>query len=175
MKPFKGERPEISDEPDTAEVYEWFGATSFAAQVLEQGILVALVVLDSRCQRVSEAEWDSFYRRYDRHTLGQMLRKLGEKHDFPDGFTHLLDNALHERNRLAHQFFADYAEALGFAPGRRRMIEDLSSMMDLFFKADAATSKLLEFQRNTLGLTDKAIEDLMGHMLEEHLARHPQG
>lgn len=60
MKIYKGDRPAISEAPDTAEVYEWFGAASFAAQVLEQGILVALVVLDSRCQRVSEEEWDSF-------------------------------------------------------------------------------------------------------------------
>lgn len=175
MKIFKGERPAISEEPDTAEVYEWFGATSFSAQVLEQGILLALVVLDSRCHRVTEEEWDSFYRRYDRATLGKMLRKLGEKHDFPDGYADLLDNALRERNRLAHRFFADNAEALGFAFGRRRMIDDLSAMMDLFYKANAATQKVIEFQRNTLGMTEEVIETLIQHMLAEHLEKHQNG
>lgn len=104
-----------------------------------------------------------------------MLKKLGEKHDFPDGFAQTIDVALRERNRLAHQFFSDYSEAMGFTQGRRRMIEYLSLMMDTFFKADSATSKLLEFQRTTLGLTDQLIERLMDQMISDHLCRHPNG
>ena len=175
MKFHLGIRPEISDDPSEAEVYEWFGATSFAAQVLEQGILVTLVVLASKGTKVSESEWNSFYETYDRSTLGQMLRKLSGKHDFPDGLAALLDSALKERNRLAHQFFADYSEALAFPAGRKRMIDDLSSMMTLFFKADGVRQRFFEFQRDQLGMNDGVIAKLVDHMMNEHLAKHPNG
>ncbi len=170
MKPFKGDRPEIPSEPTVAEVYEWFGATSYSAQVLEQGILMTLVVLDSKGNITTPEQWDAFYERYDRKTLGQMLRKLSTKHDFPDGFEELLDSALKERNRLAHHFFADHSEDFIFPEGRFKMIKDLESMMDLFFRADAAVETLFKFQRHQLGMTEEVVEKLMDKMLEEYQA-----
>jgi len=168
-------RPPIPEQPTISDVYEWFGAASYAAQVLEQSILNTLVVLDSNGRSVSETDWADFYQRYDRKTLGQMLSKLKLKHDLPDGFELLLDSALDERNRLCHHFFADNSEAFLFPAGRKRMIEDLSTMMSLYWKADGITEKVFDFHRRALGITEERIEELMQMALGEHLKKHVNG
>src|SRR3954462_637501 len=111
-----GDVDEVSDH--TKEVYARFGVSFYYAQVLEHGIVNALVMLDLIPKRHhaarTVAEWEEMFdtfmsERFER-TMGRLLHDLRAVPSVPDDLEPLLRDALPRRNRLAHSFFRDHAE-----------------------------------------------------------------
>lgn len=111
------------------EVYCKFGFAAEAAQLLETelgNMLVKYGIVDENLvgqpnpKRAAE-----LLREIDKHTLGQLIKRLTAKDqsvaDLEDG----LAKALEERNRLFHSFYRQHNFRRNSDEGRQRMFEDL--------------------------------------------------
>jgi len=157
---------ERSAEEQVREVYARFGLALYFAQVLERGIVNALIFLDlipNRSKRLRstkewETEYDAFASRHFQKTLGGLIRALGEVKAVPDELEKLLASALHERNRLAHYYFWERADEFMTTPGCNRMITELAAARDLFDHADKRLMQITAAIRTRHGFTEERIE-----------------
>ena len=147
------------------EVYAKFGLAMYFAQVLEHGIVNALVSLDLIPNRRKHAptpeEWsatvDSFMSRHFEKTMGRMLRELRSVTLVPSDLEDLLRDALRRRNRLAHDFFREHAEDLITSSGRSAMLAGVDECRAVFEAADRRLDEVVAPMRRAVGLTDEVI------------------
>ncbi len=96
-------------------VYAHYGLAMYLAQVLEHGLVNALVFLDLLPSRIGkpisrsrwEVEFDAFMERNFEATLGKMIRNLKAVVAVHSDLEVSLQDALWRRNLLAHSFFRD--------------------------------------------------------------------
>ena len=144
--------------PTLDDVYRKFGETSEAAQLLETEL--GNILLLNHCVEAGLFESpDSerateIYRQINKHTLGQLIKKLGLSNTSGAQLQELLSQALKVRNRLAHSFYLRHNLRRNSDAGCAIMIQDLESMRD----------KLLEAY--------KAVMLLSGVDLEKLIAEH---
>ena len=147
------------------EVYARFGLAVYFAQVLEHGIVNALVSIDLIPNRRKHArtaeEWgamvDSFMSRHFEKTMGRMLHELRSVTAVPADLEGLLRDALHRRNRLAHDFFRERAEDFLNATGRSAMLTEVDECRTAFQVADDRLDEVVAPMRRAAGLTDELI------------------
>jgi hypothetical protein len=114
------------------DVYRKFGEASEAAQLLETElgtILFATHAVDSELfsgERREEAA--EILKNINKSTLGQVLKRIGEKTPGLERATDLFARALAERNRLSHSFFRQHNLRRNSAEGRAVMLADLESI-----------------------------------------------
>jgi hypothetical protein len=140
------------------DTYAHFGLAIFKAQVLEHGIVNAMVVarMPDR-DRISRRDIDAFMDRQFDNTLGQLLRELKKYTAVPDDVSQVLAGALSTRNWLAHDYFRERAEDFVTDAGCHRMIAELEAAQQVFDQADQRLSVLLRPIRERFGVTDAAI------------------
>jgi hypothetical protein len=156
-------------------VYARFGLAFYYAQVLEHGIVNALVVLDlipSRRHLVRTAqEWaslhDEFMSRHFETTMGRMIRDLRSVTTVPYDLDDILRLALKRRNWLAHEFFRERSERFVTAPGRDLMIREVDESRDLFKAADKRLDEVVRPLRIAAGMTDEMVAREYQEMLAE--------
>jgi hypothetical protein len=166
-----------SDSPDehVKSVYAHYGLAVYLAQVLEHGLVNALVFLELIPNRAGnpvprkqwEAEFDSFLERNFEITLGKMIRSLKDVTPIPSNLETVLTDALTKRNFLAHHFFRERSDEFMSQEGRARMIEELQNAQALFETADTKLSEATKFAREKYGFTDERAKQF----LEEYLGR----
>lgn len=155
------------------EVYARFGLAFYHAQVLEHGIVNALVVLDLIPSRLhlahSRTEWevavDEFTERHFEQTMGRLLRNLRSVTVAPSDLEGLLRDALKKRNWLAHDFFRERASEFLTPNGREQMLTEVDECRSLFEAADAALEDIVAPLRRTAGITDEMIERALQDMM----------
>jgi len=132
--------------PTVDDVYRKFGETSQAAQLLETelgtmllmvGCIEADVLENPDSERATE-----IYKQINRHTLGQMIKKLGHKTTSIAHLEDLLAEALRARNRLAHSFYLRHNLRRNSDDGREAMMKDLESIHEKLLKAYKAVMLL---------------------------------
>ncbi len=156
-------------------VYAHFGLAVYLAQVLEHGLVNALVFLELIPNRAGnpvprkqwETEVDSFLERNFETTLGKMIRSLKAVTPIPSDLETVLTDALTKRNFLAHHFFRERSDEFMSQEGRERMIEELQNAQALFDAADTKLSEATKSAREKYGFTDERAEQF----LEEHLSK----
>lgn len=161
---------EIGDH--TKEVYARFGLSFYYAQVLEHGIVNALVMLDlvpkrhdqARTVAKWEATFDSFMSEHFERTMGRLLHDLRSVTTVPDDLEALLRDALTRRNRLAHSFFRDHSENFISENGRNRMIAEVEECRVVFEAADDRLEQVIRPIRMKAGITDQMIGDMLARM-----------
>lgn len=125
--------------PSLDDVYRKFGETAEAAQLLETelgtmlltvGCIEADLLENPDSDRATE-----IYRQINRHTLGQMITKLGHKTRSLAHITDLLIQALSIRNRLTHSFYLHHNFRRNSDDGRDVMMKDLESMHEKLLEA----------------------------------------
>ena len=148
-----------NENDQTRDVYAHFGLAMFQAQVLEHGIVNAMVIgrMHER-ERVTRSQIDAFMDAQFDRTLGQLLRELARHIDVPPTVEPLLRSALSRRNWLAHAYFRERAVEFMTTHGRSRMIEELEIAAELFRSADRALDDLTRGIRERFGIDDAAIE-----------------
>lgn len=159
----------------TKEVYARFGLAFYFAQVLEHGVVNALVMLDlipNRHRQVRTVkEWeemfDSFMSEHFERTMGRLFRDLRAVTNVPADLETLLRDALTRRNRLAHAFFRDHSENFLSEGGRHRMIADADECRAVFVAADDRLERVIDPLRRKAGITDQMVQDLMAKMKAE--------
>ena len=100
---------------DIKEVYARFGLALYCAQVLEHGIVNALVVVDlipsRRHLARSKAEWevavDEFMGLHFDHTMGKLMYDLRSISQIPADLDNLLKRALKKETGSLMNFFAN--------------------------------------------------------------------
>ena len=157
------------------EVYARFGLALYHAQVLEHGLVNALVILDlipsQRTLARSQHEWgasvDTFMDRHFETTMGRMMGRLRSVFDVPDDFESLLRDALRKRNWLAHDFFRERADELLTSAGRDQMLDEVDQCSACFQAADKQLGEIIRPLRQKAGITDEMLEKEYRLMLSE--------
>lgn len=146
------------------EVYSRYGLAMFKAQVLEHGIVNAIIIaimLPTFHVSADRSAWEkAFEQAYDfelAKTFGNMLRAL-EPLDLPASIMTRLGEAKHERDRLAHRFFREHHEDLLGRSGRTRMISECEAAIQLFSAVDAELEEYMRPAREQYGITNEWIE-----------------
>ena len=151
------------------EVFAHFGAALYHTQVLEHGIVNALVVVDlipARKDQVgSRQEWarilDGFMDQHFSKPMGRMMEALRMVATIPDDLETMLTEALQRRNWLAHHFFRERADAFLSVRGRDQMISELRNATSMFVSTDQCLEELTRPLRVAAGLTDEMIEQAL--------------
>jgi hypothetical protein len=164
-----------TDDEHVKEVYARFGLALYFAQVLEHGIVNALVILDlipsRRHTARSAAEWgdvvDQFMSQHFEDTMGRMIRDLRAVTNVPQDLEGLLRDALKRRNWLAHHFFRERASEFMSARGRDLMIREVEECRAAFELADERLDQIVRPVRIGAGLTDQMLEHVFDSMKAE--------
>jgi hypothetical protein len=157
------------------EVYARFGLAIYCAQVLEHGIVNALIVLDlipsRRHLARSPEEWgttvDESTSRHFESTMGRLVRDLQSSSAVPSDLEGLLRDALTKRNWLAHDFFRQRADAFMTESGRERMLREVDECRAAFVTADERLEEIVTPLRHAAGLTDEMLEQVFQEMRNE--------
>ena len=148
------------------EVYARFGLAVYYAQVLEHGLVNALLILDlvpsrPRIARSSE-EWgaavDKFTGRHFETTMGQMMKNLRDVTQVGADLESMLRDALQKRNSLVHDYFRERATKFMSSVGREQMLREVDEWRDLFDTADQHLEKVVAPLRTEAGITDEMVE-----------------
>lgn len=130
------------------EVYGKFGITAEAGQLFETELGTLLlsakgmadgwhITPDVKAGRKLAAD-------IDRHTLGQMLKRVKTMVTFEEGLDLLLISALKARNRLNHGFYERHNFRIDTDEGRDLMMDDLEILHTELFDAWRLVSAMTE-------------------------------
>jgi hypothetical protein len=122
------------------DVYQKFGMTAEAAQLLETQLGTMLLLIRGSEEGLffdpnTEIAAD-LYRVVNRRTLlGQLIKEMGDASQSLDTVETLLSNALQERNRLFHSFYRQHNFRRNSEEGRAIMWTDLDHIHDTIILA----------------------------------------
>lgn len=158
------------------EVYAHFGLAIYGAQVLEHGIVNALVYCDlipKNAKAVkNKEEWTSLFDAFmDGHfekTLGRMIKMLKTVFPITPEFDEQLAESLALRNYLAHHYFKDRIHLFLTVDGREEMISELSRAHDIFSKTDHQLETLVKPIRERYGFTDEVLQKAYAEFIREN-------
>jgi hypothetical protein len=157
------------------EVYAHFGLAIYFSQVLEHGLVNALVytyLIPSKAGKIkSRQQWatelDSFMGQRFELTLGGMVRSLKTHLTVRPDLESLLVYAVKMRNRLAHKYLRERSDDFLSYSGREKMTEELKDIQQLFKKADAKLEEAIRPLREEWGFTDEVIKKEFEEMKRE--------
>jgi hypothetical protein len=132
--------------PTLDDVYRKLGETVEAAQLLETELGTMLLMVrgldEGLLAQPDPNRATEIYYKIDRHTLGQLIKALGEKTQLPPDLGSALLNALEQRNRLLHSFYRQHNLRRNSDEGRAIMLADLESIYDTLLRAYKAVMLL---------------------------------
>lgn len=147
------------------EVYARYGLAMFQAQVLEHGMVNAMLVLSLlptirtfKDDAAWEAAFDRFYDVELAKTFGNMLNRLEPLDGFPPDLLTRLRAAKLQRDHLAHRFFREHDIDFMTADGRTKMIAECENIIVLFRDLDRKVEAFAKPERERFGITDEWID-----------------
>ena len=146
------------------EVYARFGLAYYESECLHRELCMILAFssfqnkLNITRPRIEEKLVDAFSL-----TLGQVKDSL--KNILPDVLYLKLENAVKQRNFLAHHFWFERIHLMSNTKGLRQMLEELSALSALFSKLDEQVSDYFKPKYHQLGFTDKIIQNSLDEIL----------
>jgi hypothetical protein len=157
------------DESDQIrDTYAYFGLAVYMAQVLEHGLVNAMLVASiAGGKRLSPSDVDAFMDKKFELTLGRLIRDLRAHITVDNSLAEVLALALEKRNWLAHAYFRERADDLMTEHGRLAMMVELQSARDSFKVADDKLDEIVRPLRDRLGMTEEKIEAEMRRVLSE--------
>ena len=151
------------------ELYAKFGETAEAAQLMEHELGNMLLEIEAEQKNLfTEIDVNRAKELIDNinsHTLGRLLKHLGQQTDLIDPLQAQLQFALAERNRLTHTFFRQHNLRRNSDGGRAKMLEDLEMLHATLLNAVVALMKLR-------GIDLEAISEELGDALLELPSTH---
>jgi len=118
--------------PTLDDVYRKFGETAEAAQLLETEL--GNMLFATRCMdedllvNQNPAHASDILDSVDWHTLGQLLKALGNHTQSLEALDGQFAKARDARNRLSHSFYRKHNFRRNTEDGRAQMLEDLEAM-----------------------------------------------
>jgi len=158
------------------EVYAYFGLAMYWAQCLEQSMFQHLLFFDhfprAAASYTTPEKWAEDFDQYERQELGQtmgkLIRRLREAGQPTAEVEQALNEALKQRNWLAHGYFADRALEFTLQEGRDRMIIEPEGLRDKFRACTAQLDAITQPIAQNLGLTEERLARVEAEMLEAY-------
>lgn len=170
----------IADLPDNGarqkEVYARYGLAMYYAQVFETGLVTLLAIATTHQSKVpiTRPEADAMFDELFGYTSGRLLKRLAGIMEVGGEGADDWQNAVRERNRLAHHYFRDHAENFVTTEGMQRMVDDADGVRELFERADLVTTAITRALLADVGVTDAQIEEQYDMLIERARARESQ-
>jgi hypothetical protein len=134
------------------ETFAYFGRAAYAASCLEHGLTIALMKAELMSQVAGrarrernaptkaawEAMFDDYMAKHDALPLGTLIQRFCKVVKTSPELDALLEQALVQRNFLAHGFFRERAVSFAHPAGRDEMIAELDAAHNLLLQADDA-------------------------------------
>jgi len=161
------------DFEDPKEMYAFFGLAVYGANLLESSLVNWMVALHlGGINGATRQDFDTVFDHFEARKLGQLLGATRSLTAVPASVDSALANALAERNRLIHRFFREHAENATHPVGQRIVIGELSSMIELFQKADALVTPIYLALWERFGVDQAMIERELEQSLRETEAKY---
>jgi len=157
------------------EVYCKFGETAEAAQLLETQLGTLLFGLNASAENLlavkNPERAAEILDEVNRHTLGQLLKRLGKTTDFLDSLESQLVQALGERNSLSHVFYRQHNLRRNSEEGRDIMLKDLERIHDTLLNAYKAVMLLNGVDLDSMLATSSGVleQTQSGNLPTRHL------
>jgi hypothetical protein len=149
----------MNDDDHIREVYAYFGLAVYFGQVLEHGIVNAMVILRMpHRDKMTKWDVDVFMDRQFENTLGKLIKNLQSEIRLPIELEGVLRDALKTRNWLCHDYFRERALELASEGGRDKMLAELVEARELLEKADKTLTALVQPLADRYGMTKEACE-----------------
>lgn len=159
---------------EVREVYARFGLAIYQVQVLEHGVVNAIVALTLFKERASystkEQWWEAVDRRFQQElaqTFGNLLRKLTSMPRVNEALMDRIRAAKEPRDIIAHRFFRLHAEDFMHQAGRRRMIVWCEDQIAMFRELDILLEQIYSESLEAVGVT----KEWLSARIDEELAR----
>ena len=150
----------MTTEEQIREVYARFGLAVYYGQVLEHGIVNALLVLQISKKEISCAsDIEIFVDQQFENTLGRLIKNLKSELTLPPGLEERLREALKVRNYLCHNFFRERVVECNSTTGRDKLLSELSDARELLEAADEMLTAVVEPYSESCGLTQERINE----------------
>jgi hypothetical protein len=166
-----------SDSAQFREVYARYGLAMSQAQVLEHGLVNAVLVfklMPTMRDHSNEAAWmaafDRFYEVELGRTFGNMLKAVATIPGFPEPLLGRLQEAKRDRDELAHRFFREADTDIMTREGRTRMIASCERTIETFTELDREVEAFCAEQRKRFGITDEWVRTKVDEMFAEATA-----
>lgn len=148
-----------SDEDNHKDVCAHFGLTIYYAQVLEHGIVNAMVICKlSQGSSFTGSDVDPFMDNQFQKTLGKLIKNLRKIMPISHELESSLFTALNKRNWLVHKYFRERVPDNLTYKGRQKMISELEEAKEYFIKVDNMLEKELLPHMEKCGITDEMIQ-----------------
>jgi hypothetical protein len=151
------------------EVYAFFGLACYQAQVLEKGVSIMVVAFKCKGLPITRNDFDAIYSEHNKKTLGQLLARAKKAILISEYMEFLLEEALLKRNWLMHHYFADRSIQFMREEGRRKMISELQSLIQIFIEADQAIEEISFPVLKEFGVTEESV----GRIIQDWLKENP--
>jgi hypothetical protein len=140
--------------PTLDDIYRKFGETAEAAQLLETQLgnmlLLSRGAEDGLFTEPNPELASDLFSTINRHTLGQLIKRLNSTPQSLDALESLFSKALQERNRLSHSFYRQHNFRRNSDEGRALMLKDIESIHDTLLRAYKAVMLLSGVDLDTL-------------------------
>jgi uncharacterized protein YutE (UPF0331/DUF86 family) len=149
----------MNDEEVRKEMFAWYGAAMYAAQLFEVELVTLLLALKKlRDPETDQSDYDDLDILLSRKTLGALLKEL-EKHCFLEPeFKDLLTGYRDQRNFLAHEFFYTSANEMRSRQGFEKLTIELQDLENQFRVADQIAMKMSENIRKANGVNEEEFQ-----------------
>ncbi len=172
----------MDEEEHHKEVYACFGRAVYHAQVLETGLINALVTIDFIPSNVShfkaKTDWsdklDAFFDQHTALTMGNLIRALRKVASIPDDLEAALKIALEKRKFLVHHYFREKVLLFTTERGRDQMIEDFNQYVDVFISADRWLDSIIEPINARYDITPEKVDAMFNELITEHRDKNPE-
>lgn len=149
----------MSPDEQIREVYARFGLAVYHAQVLEHGIVNAMLVLRLPDQdRFTRRDIDAFMSQQFENTLGKLIKNLRAELPLPLHLEDALRQALKTRNWLCHEYFRERALDFMTEVGRDKMLVELVEASRLLSDADDSLTAVVQPLADRCGLTQEVLD-----------------
>ena len=143
---------QMPGEDEVKEVYAWFGAAYYHAEVLHRGLCNLFVVASLPDYGITSPRVDELTASAFATTLGQLVKTLRER--FSEPLPSNIDDAVTIRNYLSHHFWFDKAYMLSTVDGCSALVAELADHVEFFRGVDVAVDALQVRHRERLGISE---------------------
>jgi len=142
------------------ELFAWYGAAMYAAQLFEVELVILLLALKRLREPETEPhEYDRLDSLLSKKTLGALLKELKKHCEIAQEFEDLLIGYRDSRNYLAHEFFYKNANAMRTRKGVETITSELQHIERQLREADMIATKMSENVRKASGIDEEAFQE----------------
>jgi hypothetical protein len=156
------------DVSDSKETFAYFGRAVYYCQILEHGIVNAMLIARLHDRTITRTDIDAFMDKQFENTLGKLIRNLRAEMPLPVDLEDLLGRALKTRNWLCHDYFRERAVEFLTPGGRLLMIGELETAQQLMADADKSLDSVAKPIAAKFGITEEKFKEACDAMMKEH-------